>query len=473
MFKERGRRYKITFVLFDLAVICLSWYVAYVLRREIPWPSPFLIDDQKNLWYFYSAVFGSITHQLIFLGGNLYNYKREHNFALELKSLVLGSVFNLAFLLAIIFFFRPISYSRGFFIYQTVTVIVLVSISHYLIRRFLRSRSRQGKNVRHVLILGTSHAAVRFCEHMIGHPEFGYQVRGLVGPESGYREHCSSLDLPWLGELDQYKDIAHKLNEDGQLDMVVAALPPEQFQILTSVYRFCEFESVDLKIIPDYLGVLSITGRVEEIEGLPVLSIRTVPLLRGYNWLLKRLFDIFFSLLAVLALLPVYVLIAVLIKLTSRGPVLLRQVRMGLDRKPFGMLKFRTMYEQTEEESDTVWGGADDPRRTWIGRYLRKFSLDETPQFLHVLFGQMSIVGPRPERPHFVEQFKHEVEGYMQRHRMKAGLTGWAQVNGLRGDTSIEERVKYDIYYIENWSIWFDIRICFHTVRILVKGENS
>lgn len=479
MLKERRRTNKIAFVAIDYCLIMLSWWVAYQMRKNIEWPSPFIVKQANMVWYGYLALLGSFVHTIIFLGINLYSGRREQRFFREIQRIVLGSGLNLMAMLAVIFFARPISYSRGLIFYQFIAVIILVSLGHLAGRRILQKLRARGYNIRNVLIAGSGNAAWRFYQRIISRPEYGYRVVGVLGDAEAYQERFATAGEgktpPYLGHLGEFEpQISGEAGAgQGQVDMVVAALPPGEANFLPEIFRLCEFESIDLKIIPDYFDIITISGRVEEIDGLPVLSIRTVPLDKGYNWLIKRLFDVFFSLFVLIALSPVLLLLAILVKLSSPGPVFHLQERMGLDRRRFKMLKFRTMRVQTKEESGTMWTVKDDPRVTWIGGYLRRFSLDELPQFFNILVGHMSVVGPRAERPHFVEQFKSEVEGYMLRHRMKAGLTGWAQVNGLRGDTSIEERVRYDIYYIENWSLWFDLQICIKTLMVIFRDENA
>jgi Undecaprenyl-phosphate glucose phosphotransferase len=219
--------------------------------------------------------------------------------------------------------------------------------------------------------------------------------------------------------------------------------------------------------------LIAAKGDVETLEGIPIISVREVPARSGFNRLLKRAFDVGFSLTVILLLSPVFILTALVIKLTSRGPVFYKQERVGLDNRPFDMLKFRTMKVQQKSDSDTIWTTRNDPRVTPVGAIMRKLSIDELPQFFNVLFGNMSVVGPRPERPFFVQQFKGKYHHYMRRHAVKAGITGWAQINGLRGDTSIQERIEADIYYIENWSFWLDLKIILMTPFKGMVNENA
>jgi Undecaprenyl-phosphate glucose phosphotransferase len=262
-----------------------------------------------------------------------------------------------------------------------------------------------------------------------------------------------------LGTLAEVGDIAQR----ERVDHLYVALPLEEHTKLLDLVEITGRECIDVKIVPDLLQFITLRARLEDLDGLPIININDVPL-QGFNAWLKRAIDIALSATAMLILAIPLLVIALLVKLTSRGPVFYAQERMGLDGRAFIVYKFRSMYEDAESGSGPVWAREDDPRATPIGRWLRKLDLDELPQFWNVLRGEMSIVGPRPERPFFVEQFKHKIPQYMLRHKVKAGITGWAQVNGWRGNTSLEKRIEYDLYYIENWSVTLDLKIMWLTV---------
>jgi Undecaprenyl-phosphate glucose phosphotransferase len=256
------------------------------------------------------------------------------------------------------------------------------------------------------------------------------------------------------------------------VDHVVLALAHEDYGRLAGLLDAVGDEPVTIHVVPDLLRFASLRGGVEQFEGMPFIHLRESPLY-GWSSLLKRVFDFAFSLAVLATLWPVLVLLAAAVRLTSPGPVFYRQERMGLDGHRFHMLKFRTMHVDAERQTGPVWADADDARRTRLGTFLRRFSLDELPQFLNVLRGDMSVVGPRPERPVFVERFRQTVPGYMLRHKVKSGITGWAQVNGLRGNTSLEKRIQYDIEYIERWSVWLDLRIIAMTLVRVVVDRNA
>jgi Undecaprenyl-phosphate glucose phosphotransferase len=272
-------------------------------------------------------------------------------------------------------------------------------------------------------------------------------------------DHIGYRGLPLLGTLSEVSDIAQR----ERVDHLYVALPLEEHPKLLDLLDLTSRECLDVKVVPDLLQFIALRARLEDLDGLPIINVNDVPL-QGINAWIKRSFDVVLSAAALLLLLVPFAIIAALVKLTSPGSVFYRQERMGLDGKAFTVYKFRSMYEGAETDTGPVWARDDDPRTTPVGRWLRRLDLDELPQFWNVLRGDMSIVGPRPERPFFVEQFKHRIPQYMLRHKVKAGITGWAQVNGWRGNTSLEKRIEYDLYYIENWSVGLDIKIMWLTV---------
>ena len=295
------------------------------------------------------------------------------------------------------------------------------------------------------------------------HTIFGYRVIGLLGPRKGVHPGAEKMIL---GTFRDFRAVAR----DQKPQIIIYAMPMDTKK-LEAVVDFCDTEGLDCRIVPEMVRLITQNARITEIEGLPILTLRDVPLKNGYNRSVKRAFDVFVASAVLFVASPLLLLIAALIKITMPGPVFFKQQRVGLDNELFNLYKFRSMVVQTEQSSDTTWGGQEDKRVTPLGKFLRKTSLDELPQAINVLRGDMSIVGPRPERPHFVSEFKTKYAHahYMRRHSVKSGITGWAQVQGFRGDTSILKRVEADIYYIENWSFWFDILIILKTIPALVR----
>jgi Undecaprenyl-phosphate glucose phosphotransferase len=286
-------------------------------------------------------------------------------------------------------------------------------------------------------------------------------VVGFVDDRAG-GDHLGYRGLPLLGTLSEASEILQR----ERIDQLYVALALDEHVKMVSLVESANREIVDIKVVPDLVQVIALRARLEELDGIPIINIHDVPL-KGINNVLKRAIDVVICSIALVGLAPLMLLIAFLIRATSSGPAVFRQERMGLDGKRFHAWKFRSMYDQAERETGPVWAREDDPRCTPLGKLLRKSSLDEIPQLWNVLSGDMSLVGPRPERPFFVEQFKHRIPQYMLRHKVKAGLTGWAQVNGWRGNTSLEKRIEYDLYYIENWSVSLDFKILWLT---LLKG---
>jgi len=339
--------------------------------------------------------------------------------------------------------------------------VVLAYSSRELVRELLERRWRAGIGLKRILIAGSGELGRLVADKILEHRELGYRIVGFIdvsaaGDRLGYR------GLPLLGTLDEAAEITAR----EAIDHLYVALPPDQHIQMLELLDSTSREMVDVKVVPDLLQVIALRARLEDLDGVPVINVNDVPL-QGLNSFVKRAIDIAISSAALVALAAPLGVVALLVKLTSRGPVFYRQERMGLDGKSFTIVKFRSMYDDAERQTGPVWTVEGDPRVTPLGRFLRRSNLDELPQLWNVFRGDMSIVGPRPERPHFVEQFKHKIPQYMLRHKVKAGLTGWAQVNGWRGNTQLEKRIEYDLYYIENWSVRLDLKIMWLT---LLKG---
>jgi Undecaprenyl-phosphate glucose phosphotransferase len=339
--------------------------------------------------------------------------------------------------------------------------VALTYSSRELVREVLERRWRAGIGLKRILIAGSGELGRLVADKILEHRELGYQIVGFVDDRAA-GDHLGYRGLPLLGTIDDAVEIATR----ESIDHLYVALPPDEHVRMLELLEITSRECVDVKVVPDLLQVIALRARLEDLDGVPVIDINDVPL-QGFNSIVKRAIDIALSVTGLLVFAIPLGLLALLVKLSSRGPVFYRQVRMGLDGKSFSIVKFRSMLNDAERETGPVWAQKNDPRVTSVGRFLRRSNLDELPQLWNVLRGDMSIVGPRPERPHFVAQFKHKIPQYMLRHKVKAGLTGWAQVNGWRGNTPLEKRIEYDLYYIENWSVRLDLKIIWLTV---VKG---
>ena len=335
--------------------------------------------------------------------------------------------------------------------------VIFTTFERNCIRLTLRRLRKKGYNRRQVLLVGFSDAAKGYIDRVLTNPEWGYEIRGILDDtmEWGSSYH-SVMVIGKVADLEELLKLA-------SLDEIAITLPLSGYAGLKKIVQICEKSGVHTKFIPDYFSVIPTIPYMEDLGGLPAINIRHVPLTEFYNAALKRAVDILGGIVGLILFSPVMLISAILIKLSSPGPVIFAQERVGLHQKPFKMYKLRSMKLQTDDEEKKEWTTKHDPRVTPVGRFIRSTSIDEMPQFWNILKGDMSLVGPRPERPFFVEKFKEEIPHYMIKHQVRPGLTGWAQINGFRGDTSIERRVEYDLYYIENWTIGFDIKILFLT----------
>jgi Undecaprenyl-phosphate glucose phosphotransferase len=336
--------------------------------------------------------------------------------------------------------------------------ILLTYGARLLVRDALERRWRAGIGLKRVLIAGAGELGRLVADKILEHRELGYLIVGFVDDRAA-GDHIGYRGLPLLGTLGEVGEII----QSERIDQVYVALSLDEHVKMLTIIDQTSREVVDVRVVPDLLQFIALRARLEDLDGIPMIAMNDVPL-QGFNAILKRLIDIAISAVALLLLAIPMGILAVLVKLTSPGPVFYRQERMGLDGMAFTVFKFRSMHAGAEDVSGPIWARDDDPRTTPFGRLLRRWDLDELPQFWNVLIGDMSIVGPRPERPYFVQQFKHRIPQYMLRHKVKAGITGWAQVNGWRGNTSLEKRIEYDLYYIENWSVSLDLKIMWLTL---------
>ena len=330
--------------------------------------------------------------------------------------------------------------------------------SREAVRELLERRWRAGIGLKRILIAGAGDLGRMVADRILQHRELGYQVVGFIDDRAG-GDHIGYRGLPLLGTLSEVVEISQR----ERVDHLYVTLTLEEHAKLLDLMEVTSREFIDVKVVPDILQFIALRARLEDLDGLPVININEIPL-QGFNAWVKRGLDVMLSSAAMVLLAIPLAIIAAFVKWTSPGPIFYKQERMGLDGKAFTVFKFRSMHQDAEDDTGPVWAGDDDPRATTVGRWLRKLDLDELPQFWNVLKGDMSIVGPRPERPFFVEQFKHRIPQYMLRHKVKAGITGWAQVNGWRGNTSLEKRIEFDLYYIENWSVSLDLKIMWMTL---------
>lgn len=458
MIKDNQRYFNRLHVVIDAVVICIAYVLAWIYKFLI-------LKDQRGLTLaqYCVALIGIIPlYLMLYLACNLYTSKRVQGRRLEGGNIVKANTIGILIVMAAFFPLRdviePIKYySRWMLAYFYVINIVLEIIARNLIRWCLRKIRRKGFNLRHLIFVGYSGAAEAFIDRILANPQWGYKISGILddNKEPGY----TYKGIAVLGSTDELE----KILENNRLDEIALTLALREYYKLKRIVAICEKSGVHTKFVPDYNDIIPTRPYTEDLLGLPVVNIRHVPLTNSFNMICKRAMDIVGAIVAIIIFSPVMLVTAVLVKTTSKGPLIYKQERVGLHNQTFQMYKFRSMEVQSAKSEKRAWTVRDDPRVTKVGRVIRKTSIDELPQLFNILKGDMSLVGPRPERPFFVEKFREEIPRYMVKHQVRPGLTGWAQVNGYRGDTSIKKRIEYDLYYIENWTMGLDIKIPFLT----------
>jgi Undecaprenyl-phosphate glucose phosphotransferase len=441
-----------------LAAVQAAYWFAWWLKFHSGWiPSSGALSTKVYfLWsVVYSLVCVAVGYSLA-----LYSPKRKRTFAYECMKIVQTHAVSALVFLSLLFLMKEVHFSREFLLFFLAGSILCLSAYRFVVKIGLWRIRKKGYNKQFVLILGAGRLGKRFYENLRSRPELGFEVVGFLDDFQERHDPEYAHYKPIIGKIDELAQVL----ERHLIDEVILALPLYAHEKYGEIVAICEQAGVKLQIIPDFFDILPARPSFADFAGLPLINVRDVPLDDLRNRFFKRTFDIVFSLTAIVLTLPLMTLIALGIKLTSKGPVIFKQERVGLNRRTFMMYKFRTMIHQPAEISDTRWTTKNDPRRTKFGAFLRATSLDELPQFFNVLKGDMSVVGPRPERPYFVEQFREAIPKYMVKHHIRPGITGWAQSNGLRGDTSIEERIRHDLFYIENWSFLLDLKIICKTI---------
>ncbi|NUO78763.1 undecaprenyl-phosphate glucose phosphotransferase [candidate division KSB1 bacterium] len=467
MLKLTSRSQKFILIFGDLLLTALAFYLAFWLRFE------------SGIW---RATHTDRTQYLIVLACilplwpglfsffRLYISRRHQGIFADFLPLLYSISTGVVFVSAFTFFYREISYSRLTFLLFGGLNFAFLFVERVVLRIALQMMRKRGYNLRRVLIVGAGELGRRVAQRMLSHPEMGFQVVGFLDDFHANGVYKKELGLEVLGKLGSVSEIV----EAQQIDKVIIALPIRALHKVERVVTACEKEGVSTDIVPDLFNIVQPRTRVYDFAGLPLISVRFTPIESWGYRIGKRGFDIAFAASALLLCAPLLAIIALAVKLTSPGPIIFKQERIGINRKRFNMLKFRSMSAGSEKHDQQAGlGSRNDPRVTFLGGFLRRWSLDELPQFWNVLRGDMSIVGPRPERTYHVHQFKTQIPNYMIRHQVKAGITGWAQVNGLRGDTSITERLEHDLYYIENWSFGFDLKIILLTLFKGMVNENA
>jgi exopolysaccharide biosynthesis polyprenyl glycosylphosphotransferase len=455
-------------VLTDAVAFEASFLFSYWLRFLSSFtqliPVPYGIPPLKE--YINSSLVVIPIWLLLFHSRGLYRPRRASSFSDEFFAIVRIIIMGMLVVMAGAFFYRAFSYSRVVFGIIGVTTVVFVSVGRFAIMKFEQWWYSKGYDLKRVIIVGTSNAANRVFQSLTFHRSLGYKALGYCSMNGNTED--AMPHIPCLGSM---SSVPH-LIKSHNIDMVLIALNEEEHSYLHNLVRDCQGLNVEMMMVPDILELMTSLVQIKHIEGIPFLGIKS-PALSTWNSIIKRTFDLVLASSILFIASPFLLIIAILIKLDSKGPIIYFQERIGLNGEVFQVIKFRSMRTDAEHATGPVWSNKYDSRATRIGKILRRLSLDELPQLINVIKGDMSVVGPRPERQHFVEQFKKEVPRYLERHRVRTGMTGWAQVNGLRGNASITERTKYDIYYIENWSLTFDLKIIFKTIHAVLFGNDA
>ena len=455
MIKDNQQTLNRLHIVLDGIVTILAYTIAYLIMfRVLDRPvKPY------NFSSYFRALIGIVPLNLVLNAlFHLYYPKRVLGRRLEASNVLKANGIGFTLVMTALYLLGEVNFSRMLLIlfYSLNTVFFIVERN--LLRIILRGARKRGFNQKHILLVGYSRAAENFIDKVNANPQWGYKIRGILDDEEEYGKTYKGISV--IGVIDNLAEILSY----NRLDEIIITLSLKKYERLEEIVNTCEKSGVHTKFIPDYNNIIPTKPYTEDLLGIPVIHIRHVPLTFGVNIIIKRTMDIVGSLLALILFSPVMIITAIAIKIGSKGPLIYKQERVGLHNKPFMMYKFRSMAVQKPQEEAGKWTTPGDPRVTPIGRFIRSTSIDELPQLFNVLKGDMSLVGPRPERPFFVEKFKEEIPRYMVKHQVRPGMTGWAQVNGYRGDTSIRKRIDHDLYYIENWTVGFDIKILILTV---------
>ena len=466
MIKDNQKYFNRLQVLLDAIVVAGSYLLSWWIKFEGPFADTGA--GAYTMQFYFSALYFIVPGYLVLYYLNkMYTPKRTRRIETEITQVFGANIGGAFVFLVCIAVFKISDFSRGLIAIYSVVCAFFMIFERLIIRWILSHIRSRGYNIKHILLIGYSRAAEEYINRIKANPQWGYVVRGILDDKVPRGTTYKGVKV--IGCIENLSMILPV----SQLDEIAVTLALSDYDRLEELVAMCEKSGVHTKFIPDYNSLIPNRPYTEDLNGLPVINIRYIPLTNTFNAIIKRVFDIVCSLIGLIVLSPFLVAVAVIIKCTSKGPVIFKPERVGLHNKSFSMYKFRTMYVQSDEEEAKGWTVKNDPRVTGVGRFFRRTSIDELPQLINILRGDMSIVGPRPERPQFVEKFKEEIPRYMIKHQVRPGLTGWAQINGFRGDTSIRKRIDYDIYYIENWSFGLDIKIIFLTVFRGFINENA
>lgn len=460
MIKDNQRHFNRLHILLDVLLFMLSYIEAWYIKFR----TPLFRESYETLSfedYMVALVFIVPGYLLLYTAFHLYTPKRVQGRRVEGANIIKANTVGILIFLTLLYLTKQVHFSREMiFIFYVLNMCNCVAMRLILFSGLRAMRSR-GFNQKHILLVGYSSAAEGYIDRIRANPQWGYTVKGILDDNVERGTFYKGVQV--IGKIDNLQYIL----PENKLDEIAITLGLSEYNKLKHIVAECEKSGVHTKFIPDYNNIIPTKPYTEDLQGLPVINIRYVPLSNTFNMIIKRMVDIFGSIVGIIVFSPVMLITAILVKTTSKGPLIFKQERVGLHNRPFMMYKFRSMEVEDPGKEKKKWTIKNDPRVTPVGKFIRKTSIDELPQLFNILKGDMSLVGPRPERPFFVEKFREEIPRYMIKHQVRPGLTGWAQVNGYRGDTSIRKRIDYDLYYIENWTLGLDIKIILLT---FVKG---
>lgn len=465
MIKDNQKYFNRLHVVIDALVIAFSYVLAWFIQIHI------IVKGTAGTLpvqtYMFALVFLIPGFLLLYYAFNLYTPKRVQGRRLEAGNIFSANMIGLLVFMFVLYVINEPNFSRPMIFLFIVINFFLTVIERNLIRMVLMNIRRRGMNLKHIILVGYSRAAEEYIDRIVQNPQWGYQVNGIL--DDSVRPGTLYKNIKVIGGTGNLERILSRNN----LDEIAITLGLNEYYKLQQIVATCEKSGVHTKFIPDYMNIIPTRPYTEDLLGLPVINIRHVPLTNTFNMMVKRTMDLVGSIICIILFSPVMLITALAIKITSPGPLIFTQVRVGLHNRPFKMYKFRSMEVQKPSDEKKGWTTRNDPRVTGVGKFIRKTSIDELPQLFNVLKGDMSLVGPRPERPQYVEKFREEIPRYMVKHQVRPGMTGWAQVNGYRGNTSIKKRIEHDIYYIENWTVGLDVKILVLTVFKGFVNKNA
>ena len=463
MIKENQKFFNAITFFFDMAIVLFSLILSYYIRFKTTLFGPIGTTLPIHMYIIFTICLVIPTYAITYFIFGMYDYYRSKKTVPEMFTIIKANIISFLFMVSVLFIIHQPDFSRKMLLLLFIFGIVFTTIEKTMLHLFLRSIRLKNKNLKHILVIGNDELAFRYAKIINDNKHMGYKINGFIGTSNQIDDVI--YDIPFIGTFEN----VDRIIRNNSFDIVVIAINLKFYEHLNEIVDICEKNGVKSEIIPDYYKYIPAKASVDMIDDLPIINIREVPLNAPINKFIKRMSDVFISIAILIVTSPLFLIVTLIIKFTSSNSVIFKQTRVGFNGNEFIMYKFRSMINVDNEE--VRWTTSDDDRKTRFGSFIRKTSIDELPQFFNVLKGDMSIIGPRPERPYFVNEFRKTIPKYMVKHQVKPGMTGLAQIKGCRGNTSIKKRIEYDIYYVENWNLTLDLIIFLKTFIYL--GKNA